>query len=202
MGLSRGHIFTTAPPRLQPPSREGPHPPRLRPPPDHSKLLLAVPRATEAASVVPPSLAPGGITALARLTAAPGWPWPALDFQNLLCSSWIPSSRSVSCSSGSSLGAPAPTVHTEPGPPRTPDLGSHCPLAPHGAAAAFTHAPQTSSSVGGIFREGPGTPPLSPLGQPILPASPVLSCWSPSSEAPRALAQEPLLSHLNLTPTP
>lgn len=88
-GLSWGHVFTTAPPRLRPPSREGPHPPRLRPPP--------APGTTPSCSWPSPgphrwprwclpAWAPGGIIALARLTAAPGWPWPAPGFQNLLCS--------------------------------------------------------------------------------------------------------------------
>ena len=63
LGLSRGHVFTTAPPTPPHPPLSATlpgrtTPPASPPPPDLSKLPLAVPRATQAASVVPPSLGP------------------------------------------------------------------------------------------------------------------------------------------------
>lgn len=82
--LSQGPAFATAPPKLAATLPDGRHP------------RISTLRGTTPSCSWPspgphrqprwclPARAPGGITALARLTAAPGWSLPALGFQDLL----------------------------------------------------------------------------------------------------------------------
>lgn len=177
-GLSWGHVFTTAPPRLRPPSREGPHPPRLRPPPrprDHSKLLLAVPRATQVASVVPPSLGPwwhhsiGQADGCSRVAVACSrLPEPPLLLLDPLQPLRLLFFRLL-------LGGPCPHSAHQAGASSDPGPLVRLPTGTRWGHSSIHMRPSDELLHGGHLLGGARDPSPLSLGQPILPPSPVLS---------------------------